>query len=203
VIKKERRGEYLGKTVQVIPHITDEIKAFIRRGAEGADVAIVEVGGTVGDIESLPFLEAIRQMGLQEGPQQRLLHAPDAGALHPDRRRAEDQADPALGEGTARDRHPARRAALPHRPPYSGRRARKIALFCNVQREAVIEALDADSIYKIPAMLHDQMLDEIVCHKLGILAKAADLTVWKKRVTHSLSTPSARSTSPSSASTST
>jgi CTP synthase len=167
VIKKERRGEYLGKTVQVIPHITDEIKAYIKRGAEGAEVAIIEVGGTVGDIESLPFLEAIRQMGIEEGKQCHLLHPPDPAALHSRRRRAEDQADPAFGQGTARDRHPAGRVAVPGRPPYPAEERRKIALFCNVMPEAVIEALDADSIYKIPAMLHDQMLDEIVCHKLG------------------------------------
>jgi hypothetical protein len=122
VIKKERRGEYLGKTVQVIPHITDEIKIFIKRGAEGADVAIVEVGGTVGDIESLPFLEAIRQMGIQEGRQQRLLHPPDPRAVDPLGRRTEDQADPAFGQGTARDRHPARHPAVPRRPADSGGR---------------------------------------------------------------------------------
>jgi CTP synthase (UTP-ammonia lyase) len=121
VIKKERRGEYLGKTVQVIPHITDEIKIYIKRGAEGADVAIVEVGGTVGDIESLPFLEAIRQMGI-EGARQRL-HPPDAGALDRRRRRTQDQADPALGQGAARDRHPARHPAVPRRPADAGRRA--------------------------------------------------------------------------------
>src|SRR5207247_824642 len=119
VIKKERRGDYLGGTVQVIPHITDEIKAFIKRGAGDADVAIVEIGGTVGDIESLPLLEDER---------------------------------------------------------------RKIALFTNVQKEAVISAWDVDSIYKIPMMLHEQMLDEIVCHKLNILARAADLSSWVKLV---------------------
>ncbi len=179
VIKKERRGEYLGKTVQVIPHITDEIKAHIRRGAQGADVAIVEVGGTVGDIESLPFLEAIRQMGLQEGRSNAcyihltlLPYIPTAGELKtkPTQHSVKDlreigiQPDVLLCRA---DRH------IPEDEKA------KIALFCNVQREAVIEALDADSIYKIPAMLHDQMLDEIVCHKLGILAKAADLSVWK------------------------
>ena len=116
VIKKERRGDYLGGTVQVIPHITDEIKLNIKRGAGEADVAIVEVGGTVGDIESLPFLEAIRQMGLELGPQQRLLHPPDAGAVHRLGGRDQDQADAALGQGAARDRHPGRRAAVPHRP---------------------------------------------------------------------------------------
>ena len=182
VIKKERRGEYLGKTVQVIPHITDEIKAHIRRGAEGADVAIVEVGGTVGDIESLPFLEAIRQIGLQEGRSNACYmhltlvpYIPTAGELktkptqHSVKELREIGIQPDVLLCRA-DRH------IPEDDKA------KIALFCNVQREAVIEALDSDSIYKIPAMLHDQMLDEIVCHKLNILARAADLTVWKNLV---------------------
>ena len=191
VIKRERRGEYLGKTVQVIPHITDEIKTHIKRGAEGADVAIVEVGGTVGDIESLPFLEAIRQMGLQEGRNNAcymhltlLPYIPTAGELktkptqHSVKELREIGIQPDVLLCRA-DRH------IPEEEKS------KIALFCNVQREAVIEALDADSIYKIPAMLHDQMLDEIVCHKLGILAKAADLSVWKKLV-YSLEHPEHR-----------
>ena len=188
VIKKERRGEYLGKTVQVIPHITDEIKAHVRRGAEGADVAIVEIGGTVGDIESLPFLEAIRQMGLQEGRSNAcymhltlLPYIPTAGELktkptqHSVKELREIGIQPDILLCRA-DRH------IPEDEKA------KIALFCNVQREAVIEVLDSDSIYKIPGMLHDQMLDEIVCHKLGILAKAADLSVWKNLV-HSLENP--------------
>ncbi|OHC69448.1 MAG: CTP synthase [Rhodocyclales bacterium RIFCSPLOWO2_02_FULL_63_24] len=182
VIKKERRGEYLGKTVQVIPHITDEIKIFIKRGAEGADVAIVEVGGTVGDIESLPFLEAIRQMGIQEGRNNACyIHLtlvpwiPTAGELktkptqHSVKELREIGIQPDILLCRADREIPAEEK-------------RKIALFTNVQTEAVISALDADSIYKIPAMLHDQMLDEIVCHKLGILARAADLSVWKKLV---------------------
>jgi len=188
VIKRERRGEYLGKTVQVIPHITDEIKAHIQRGAEGADVAIVEVGGTVGDIESLPFLEAIRQMGLQEGRSNACYmhltlvpYIPTAGELktkptqHSVKELREIGIQPDVLLCRA-DRH------IPED------QKAKIALFCNVQREAVIEALDADSIYKIPAMLHDQMLDEIVCHKLNILAKAADLSLWKNLV-HALEHP--------------
>ena len=188
VIKKERRGEYLGKTVQVIPHITDEIKAHIRRGAEGADVAIVEVGGTVGDIESLPFLEAIRQMGLQEGRSNAcymhltlLPYISTAGELktkptqHSVKELREIGIQPDILLCRADRSIPEDEKA-------------KIALFCNVQREAVIECLDADSIYKIPAMLHDQMLDEIVCHKLNILARAADLSVWKNLV-HAMENP--------------
>ncbi|MBW7900212.1 MAG: CTP synthase [Rhodocyclaceae bacterium] len=182
VIKKERRGEYLGKTVQVIPHITDEIKQHIRRGAEGAEVAIVEVGGTVGDIESLPFLEAIRQMGLDEGPGNAcymhltlLPYIPTAGELKtkPTQHSVKELREIGI--------QPDVLLCRADRPIPADEKA-KIALFCNVQRQAVIEALDADTIYKIPAMLHDQMLDEIVCHKLGILAKAADLSKWKKLV---------------------
>ncbi|GHU28130.1 CTP synthase [Betaproteobacteria bacterium] len=188
VIKKERRGEYLGKTVQVIPHITDEIKAHIRRGSEGADVAIVEVGGTVGDIESLPFLEAIRQMGLEEGRSNAcyihltlLPYIPTAGELktkptqHSVKELREIGIQPDILLCRA-DRH------VPEDEKA------KIGLFCNLQREAVIECLDADSIYRIPAMLHDQMLDEIVCHKLDILAHAADLSVWKDLV-HAMENP--------------
>jgi CTP synthase len=182
VIKKERRGEYLGKTVQVIPHITDEIKLHIRQGAGDAEVALVEIGGTVGDIESLPFLEAIRQMGIEEGRGRAcfihltlLPYIAAAGELktkptqHSVKELREIGIQPDILLCRADRSIPAEER-------------RKIALFTNVQPEAVIEALDADSIYKIPAMLHDQMLDEIVCHKLGILAKAADLSVWKKLV---------------------
>ena len=180
VIKKERRGEYLGKTVQVIPHITDEIKAHVKRGAEGADVAIVEVGGTVGDIESLPFLEAIRQMGFEEGKNNAcyihltlLPWIPTAGELktkptqHSVKELREIGIQPDILLCRA-DRN------IPDEE------RKKIALFTNVASEAVISAIDADSIYKIPGLLHDQMIDEIVCHKLDILAKAADLSSWEK-----------------------
>jgi len=182
VIKKERRGEYLGKTVQVIPHITDEIKVKIKAGAEGADVAIVEVGGTVGDIESLPFLEAIRQMGIQEGRNNvcfmhltLLPYIPTAGELKtkPTQHSVKELREIGIQPDILLCR--ADRSI-----PVEERR--KIALFCNVMPEAVIECLDADSIYKIPGMLHEQMLDEIVCHKLGILAKAADLSIWSKLI---------------------
>ena len=182
VIKKERRGEYLGKTVQVIPHITDEIKACIKRGAEGADVAIVEVGGTVGDIESLPFLEAIRQMGIEEGRHGTcfihltlLPYIPTAGELKtkPTQHSVKELREIGIQPDVLLCRAD---RSIP------AEERRKIALFCNVMPEAVIEALDASSIYKIPGMLHDQMLDEIVCHKLGLLAKAADLSVWKRLI---------------------
>ncbi len=187
VIKKERRGEYLGRTVQVIPHITDEIKAFIRKGAgEGtpqeAEVAIVEVGGTVGDIESLPFLEAIRQMGLEmQRSDTCYIHLTlvpyiaSAGEIKtkPTQHSVKElreigiQADALLCRS---DR------AIPEEE------RKKIALFCNVAARAVVSVWDADSIYKVPAMLHEQMLDEIVCHKLDIVAKPADLSQWRRLI---------------------
>ncbi|ROH88197.1 CTP synthase [Pseudomethylobacillus aquaticus] len=182
VIKKERRGEYLGKTVQVIPHITDEIQHHIKRGAEGADVAIVEVGGTVGDIESLPFLEAIRQMGIREGKGNAcyihltlLPWIPTAGELKtkPTQHSVKELREIGI--------QPDILLCRADRSIPDDERA-KIALFTNVAPEAVISAIDASSIYAIPGLLHDQMLDEIVCHKLGILAKAADLSSWKKIV---------------------
>lgn len=180
VIKKERRGEYLGKTVQVIPHITDEIKAQVKRGAEGADVAIVEVGGTVGDIESLPFLEAIRQMGFEEGRDNTcyihltlLPWIPTAGELktkptqHSVKELREIGIQPDILLCRA-DRD------IPEEE------RRKIALFTNVASEAVISVIDAESIYRIPGMLHDQNLDGIVCKKLAIEAKPANLAEWEK-----------------------
>lgn len=188
VIKKERRGEYLGKTVQVIPHITDEIKSHIKRGAEGADVAIVEVGGTVGDIESLPFLEAIRQMGFEEGKGNAcyvhltlLPWIPTAGELKtkPTQHSVKELREIGIQPDILLCRA---EREIPEDEK------RKIALFTNVSFEAVISAIDSDSIYKIPGLLHEQMMDEIVCHKLGILAKAADLSAWHK-ITHAVANP--------------
>ena len=116
VIRKERRGDYLGGTVQVIPHITNEIKGKILENAKGVDIAIVEVGGTVGDIESLPFLEAIRQFRTDRGHENVLYIHLTLVPYIADRRRTEDQADPAFGEGAARNRHSARYPAVPLRP---------------------------------------------------------------------------------------
>jgi CTP synthase len=171
VLEKERRGDYLGKTVQVIPHVTNEIQEFVKRGAADVDVAIVEIGGTVGDIESLPFLEAVRQMSLKLGPTQRRLRAPDLRALDRRRRRAEDQAHPAHGAEAARDRHPARRAAVPRRPPIPDDEREKISLFTNVPLHGVISMWDVDTIYKVPRMLHEQGLDEMICMKLQLLTR--------------------------------
>ena len=182
VIKKERRGDYLGGTVQVIPHITDEIQAFIKRGAGSADVAIVEVGGTVGDIESLPFLEAIRQMGLEMGRDNvcyiHLTLVPYIASAGEIKTKPTQHSVKELREiGIQPDALLCRTLQ-----PLPEDERRKIALFCNVQKEAVISAWDVDSIYKIPMMLHEQMLDEIVCHKLKILARAADLSAWRNLV---------------------
>jgi len=182
VIKKERRGEYLGRTVQVIPHVTDEIKAFIARGAEGAEVAIVEIGGTVGDIESLPFLEAIRQMGLELGRDNvcyvHLTLVPYIASAGEIKTKPTQHSVKELREiGIQAD-------ALLCRSdrPIPDEERKKIALFTNVAANAVISVWDADSIYRIPYMLHQQMLDEIVCHKLRILARPADLRSWKRLV---------------------
>jgi CTP synthase len=182
VIKKERRGEYLGRTVQVIPHITDEIKAFIARGAQGAEVAIVEIGGTVGDIESLPFLEAIRQMGLELGRDNicyiHLTLVPYIASAGEIKTKPTQHSVKELREiGIQAD-------ALLCRSdrPIPDEERRKIALFTNVTANAVISVWDADSIYKIPYMLHQQMLDEIVCHKLHLLARPADLKSWKRLI---------------------
>src|SRR6266704_2408981 len=174
VIRKERRGDYLGRTVQVIPHVTDEIKAFIARGAGEAEVAIVEIGGTVGDIESLPFLEAVRQMGLELGAHNtcyvHLTLVPfikSAGEIKT--KPTQHSVKELRGIGIQPD-------ALLCRSdrPIPDEEKKKIALFTNVQANAVMSVRDADSIYRIPWMLHQQMLDEIVCHKLAIIAKLAD-----------------------------
>jgi len=182
VIKKERHGDYLGRTVQVIPHITDEIKAFIARGAGDAEVAIVEIGGTVGDIESLPFLEAVRQMRLELGERNtcyiHLTLVPfikGAGELKtkPTQHSVKELREIGIQPDALLCRSDR---------PIPEEEKRKIALFTNVQANAVISVWDVDSIYKIPWMLHQQMLDEIVCHKLNIIAKPAELRVWKRLV---------------------
>jgi len=180
VIKKERRGEYLGKTVQVIPHITDEIKLHIRNGAKDSDIAIIEVGGTVGDIESLPFLEAIRQMGFEEGRDNvcyiHLTLLPwiaTAGELKtkPTQHSVKELREIGI--------QPDILLCRSERPIPQEERD-KIALFTNVATKAVISATDADSIYRIPTMLHEQSMDVIVCEKLNINPKKADLAQWKK-----------------------
>lgn len=179
VIKKERRGDYLGGTVQVIPHITNEIKRCIKLGAEGFDVAMVEIGGTVGDIESLPFLEAIRQLRMELGvsrtvfihltlvpyiatsgetktkPTQHSVKELRSIGIQPDILICRSEQGLSLQDRT------------------------KIALFTNVERDAVISLQDAKSIYQIPLILHEQGLDEWVIKKCGLTAPAADLSEWQ------------------------
>ncbi|MGE0557534.1 MAG: CTP synthase [Burkholderiales bacterium] len=180
VIKKERRGDYLGGTVQVIPHITDEIKLFIRRGAGDAEIALVEVGGTVGDIESLPFLEAIRQMGIEVGRDNacfiHLTLVPYIASAGEIKTKPTQHSVKELREIGIQ---PDVLLCRADRPLPDGER-RKIALFTNVSVDAVISAVDVDSIYKIPGMLHGQNLDDIVCNKLGINPRPADLSSWDR-----------------------
>jgi CTP synthase len=182
VIKKERRGEYLGGTVQVIPHITDEIKHFIRLGASDAEVAIVEIGGTVGDIESLPFLEAIRQMGVQLGRSNtcyiHLTLVPYIASAGEIKTKPTQHSVKELREIGIQ---PDVLLCRADRPLPDDER-RKIALFTNVAEEAVISAVDTDSIYKIPGLLHLQNLDQIVCRKLELTPPPADLGVWERLV---------------------
>ena len=180
VIKKERRGEYLGKTVQVIPHITDQIKANIHDGGRDADIVIVEVGGTVGDIESLPFLEAIRQMGFEEGKQNTcyihltlLPWLSSAGELKtkPTQHSVKELREIGIQPDILLCRSEKKL------PPEE---KNKIALFTNVPKKAVISVMDSDSIYRIPVMLHKQLIDQIVCETLNIKPKKANLKQWEK-----------------------
>jgi CTP synthase len=178
VINKERRGDYLGGTVQVIPHITDEIKNSIRAGTEDAEVGIIEIGGTVGDIESLPFLEAIRQMGIEQGRDNscyiHLTLVPYLSMVGEIKTKPTQHSVKELREiGIQPDVVMCRSdRAIPDED------RRKIALFTNVDQGSVISCYDSDSIYKIPRMLHKQGLDEIVCRKLHLTPRPADLTLW-------------------------
>lgn len=179
VIAKERRGDYLGATVQVIPHITDEIKYRIRMGAGNADVCMVEIGGTVGDIESLPFLEAIRQMGVELGHNQVLyMHltlVPIVGGSGEIKTKPTQHSVKELrGIGIQPDILLCR---CLHALPDEQRR--KIALFTNVEERAVISAVDSDDIYKIPMLLHEQDLDDIVVDKLRLEVPPTDLSDWR------------------------
>lgn len=188
VITKERRGDYLGATVQVIPHITDEIKTSVLHSTNEADIVLVEIGGTVGDIESLPFMEAIRQLGVELGPEKALFmhltlvpYIASAGEIKtkPTQHSVKElrsigiQPDILL----CRAEHPI---------PEDERR--KIALFTNVKQEAVISAIDVDHIYKIPRELHEQQLDEIVVKRFGLDLPPADLSDWDE-IVQSLENP--------------
>ncbi|MEN9705466.1 MAG: synthetase [Pseudomonadota bacterium] len=181
VIAKERRGDYLGATVQVIPHITDEIKRSIMLGAGNADVCMVEIGGTVGDIESLPFLEAIRQLGVELGRNacvyMHLTLVPTVGASEIKTKPTQHSVKELRGIGIQPDVLLCRA-----KDPLPDEQRRKIALFTNVDERAVISAVEVDDIYKIPQALHAQKLDEIIVERLGLQAGPADLSAWDRVV---------------------
>ena len=179
VIRKERRGDYLGGTVQVIPHITNEIKDSVRLGAGDADVAMVEIGGTVGDIESLPFLEAIRQMGVELGRENALfMHLTLVPYIAVSKEIKTKPTQHSVKELRSIGIQPDVLLCRAETSIPDAER-RKIALFTNVQERAVISAVDADSIYRIPLLLHEQYLDEIVVKQLGFNVPAADLSEWR------------------------
>jgi len=179
VIKKERRGDYLGGTVQVIPHITNEIKRCIKLGAEGFDVAMVEIGGTVGDIESLPFLEAIRQMRIEQGAQRTLfIHLTLVPYIATSGETKTKPTQHSVKELRSIGIQPDILICRSEQPLSDHDRV-KIALFTNVEKEGVISLQDAKSIYQIPMILHEQGLDEIVVKKLGLTLKPADLSEWQ------------------------
>jgi len=182
VIAKERRGEYLGATIQVIPHITDEIKARVREATRDVDVAIVEVGGTVGDIESLPFLEAVRQLRGELGPQNSVSvhvtlvpYIAAAGELKT--KPTQHSVKQLLGLGIQPELLLCRvDRDLPHKLK------EKIAHFCNVPVQAVIAAPDVQTIYELPLTLHSQGLDRLLAERLNIWSRDPDLSIWRRTV---------------------
>lgn len=190
VISKERQGEYLGKTIQVIPHITDEIKSRIKKISKGFDVVIVEIGGTVGDIESLPFLEAARQFRLDVGQINTLyVHL----TLVPYIRSVEEMKTKPTQHsvGTLREIGIQPDILLCRTEMGLSEEARsKISLFCNVRKEAVIEIPDVKTIYEIPLVFKKQGLDKIIIKLLGLKTKGSDLRVWKRKVVDRILNPS-------------
>jgi CTP synthase len=179
VIGKERRGDYLGATVQVIPHITDEIKDSVKRGAGDADICLVEIGGTVGDIESLPFLEAIRQMGIELGHDRvvyvHLTLVPYIATSSEIKAKPTQHSVKELRSIGIQPDILVCRSEL----PLPDEQRKKIALFTNVQEAAVISAYDVDDLYKIPAMMHEQGLDDIVARQLRLDLPPAELSEWE------------------------
>ncbi len=182
VISKERRGEYLGATVQVIPHITDEIKARVLDATEGCDIAIIEIGGTVGDIESLPFLEAIRQLKVEAGPQNALsMHVTlvpyiaTAGELKtkPTQHSVKEMREIGIQPDILICRT---------QETLSQSTKEKIALFSNVAVEAVISAIDVSCIYEVPLYFHKEGLDDLICDRLNIWSRRPDLGAWQRIV---------------------
>lgn len=179
VIAKERRGDYLGATIQVIPHVTDAIKQFVISDLEDEDFVLCEIGGTVGDIEGLPFLEAIRQLGNDLGRERAMYvhltlvpYIAAAGELKT--KPTQHSVKELLSLGIQPDMLVCRA----DRPLPDGER-RKIGLFCNVREDAVIPALDAESIYEVPIRYHAEGMDDVVCRHFGLNAPAPDLTTWK------------------------
>ncbi len=182
VIRKERRGEYLGATVQVIPHITDEIKSRIKAGANDADIVMVEIGGTVGDIESLPFMEAIRQMGVELGRKHAMFmhltlvpYIATAGEVKT--KPTQHSVKELRSIGIQPDLLLCRSERL-----LTEEQRSKIALFTNVPAKAVISAIDLDNIYKIPQWMHDHGVDDIIIEHMHLDVKPTDLSDWQKVV---------------------
>ncbi|MBO2697177.1 CTP synthase [Shewanella algae] len=182
VLRKERRGDYLGATIQVIPHITNAIKEKVLEGGEGHDVAIVEIGGTVGDIESLPFLESIRQLGVELGRARSLfMHLTLVPFIGPAQEVKTKPTQHSVKELRSIGIAPDILVCRGDRAIPATERA-KISLFCNVEERAVISLKDVDSIYKIPALLRSQGLDELVVKRFGLSCPEADLSEWENVV---------------------
>jgi CTP synthase len=179
VIRKERKGEYLGGTVQVIPHITNEIKESVLLGADDADICLVEIGGTVGDIESLPFMEAIRQMGIELGRQRVLfMHLTLIPYIKVSGEIKTKPTQHSVKELRSIGIQPDILVCRSEHPLPDAER-KKIALFTNVPEDAVISAVDVDSIYRVPMLLHAQGMDEIVNQRFALELPAADLSEWQ------------------------
>ena len=188
IITKERRGDYLGKTVQVVPHVTNEIKAAMRRVAEEVDVAIIEIGGTVGDIESLPFVEAIRQLRLELGAQNSLfVHVTLVPYLETAGEMKTKPTQHSVRELRSIGIQPDILLCRTSRPLTAEVKS-KIAMFCSVAEEAVINARDVESTYEVPLMFAEDKLDELIVRQLGLETPPADLTPWKKLI-HTIQNP--------------
>jgi CTP synthase len=182
VINKERRGDYLGGTVQVIPHITDEIKQYIHETSQGAEVSIIEIGGTIGDIESLPFLEAIRQMRVDCGFENVIfIHVTLVPWIAAAGELKSKPTQHSVKEMRSIGIQPDFLVCRSEKPIPQELKS-KIGLFCNVKPEAVISAYDASTIYEVPLALHEQKLDELVVNRLGIVCESADVSAWQKMV---------------------
>jgi len=191
VLNKERRGDYLGGTVQVIPHITNQIKEFIFKASEGADIAIIEVGGTVGDIESLPFLEAIRQIRYDLGDGNCLLiHLTLVPYIAAAKELKTKPTQHSVRDLRQIGLQPDMLVCRSDRK-IPTEQLRKIAQFCNVKPDRVFEALDADSIYRLPLLMNNQGFDQAIVETLNIWTGAPDLAAWR-RIVHKLDHPAAK-----------